>query len=511
MMRTQLIREAEYLVQPDFKALLNHFELGNSEVSKKLLEAHRDELRQLRALHSLPPEQQRSVAISKAQQKQQLLVSMGLLPIQQPILPPGMLPGQVQPSNGLVPGHVQRLPPNMMNVIGPATQQPSTQVQTQPQPNGQGQPQQPSSQTSSQQQLNGTSVPAPSPVPPQVQVQGTPQLPQQSPISANVGAVSTPPLKPPSNGINHLSPSNNAALVTGSLADTGPTVRVSTPMRKMMSATPQPSNGFSNNAPLQPQQLFPVGPGMNGMQMLLQQQKLAHAHAQHMQQQQVQHLMAEQTQQQQQMSSTAQQAQAFQQHQANMAMNGIGSGMNAMSGGPQVAGMIPINSAMNMSVQNMNLALGNPNLQLHLPPNRMQRTAQQQANFAAALSMNGMNGIGPGAGMGMNVNVNGMPMNGIPMNGMPVNGLQQAQHGMSISRAPSVHPGMHPMMHPGMNGMHMRPPSAMSPMMRPPSTAPSNSGVHSVMPSPSLRPSSVPTNPHGSPARPPQVVPPPQS
>ena len=495
MMRTQLIREAEYLVQPDFKTLLNHFELGNSEVSKKLLEAHREELRQLRILHSLPPEQQRSVAMSKAQQKQQLLVSMGLLPIQQPILPPGMMPGQVQPLNGLIPGHVQRLQPNMIG----------HQVVTQcgPPQTGQGQPQTPSSQLPSQ-QLNGASVPTPAPP----QVQGTPQLPQQSPGGANVGAVSTPPLKPPTNGINHLSPSNNAALVTGSLADTGPTVRVSTPIRK-------PSSGFPNSAPLQSQQLFPGAPGMNGMNVqMLMQQKLAQAHAQHMQQQQVQqHIMAEQAQQQQQMAATAQQAQAFQQHQANMLMNGVGVGMNGMSGGSQVAGMLPINSAINMSMQNMNLALGNPNLQLHLAPNRMQR-AQQHANFAAAL---GVNGIGPGAGIGMNVNINGMPMNGMPMNGMPMNGLQQAQHGMSISRAPSVHPGMHPMMHPGMNGMngmngmHMRPPSAMSPMMRPPSTAPSNSGVHSVMPSPNLRPTSVPTNPHGSPARPPQVVPPPQS
>jgi hypothetical protein len=262
MTRTQLIREAEYLVQPDFKTLLNHIDLGNSEVSKKLLEAHREELRQLRVLHSLPPEQQRTVAMSKAQQKQQMLVSMGLLPIQQPILPPGMMPGQVQPPNGL---HVQRLPSNMVNMIGPAV---SAQVQQQT--NGQGQQQTPSSQPLSQ-QLNGTSVPTPAPVPPQVQVQGTPQLPQQSPVGANVGAVSTPPLKPPSNGINHLSPSNNPALVTGSLADTGPTVRVSTP-RKMMSATPQPSNGFPNSAPLQPQQLFPGAPVMNGMnvQMLLQ-------------------------------------------------------------------------------------------------------------------------------------------------------------------------------------------------------------------------------------------------
>ena len=524
MMRTQLIREAEYLVQPDFKMLLNHVELGNSEVSKKLLETHREELRQLRVLHSLPPEQQRSVAISKAQQKQQLLASMGLLPIQQPILPPGMLPGQVQ-QNGLVPGHGQRLPPNMMNMIGSAVQQSPSQTQTQPQTNGQGQPQPPSSQPGSQ-QLNGTSVPTLSPVPRQVQVQGTPQLSQQSPVGAR--SVSTPPLKPPSNGINHLSPSNNAALVTGSLADPGPTVRVSTPMRKMLSATPQQSNGFPNSASLQPQQLFPGAPGMNGMngmnvQMLLQQQKLAQAHAQHIQlqqQQQVQQqIMAEQAQQQQQQQMAVTAQQALQQHQANMIMNGVGVGMNGM-GGQQMAGMMPINSAMNMSMQNMNLALGNPNLQLHLPPNRMQRAAQQHVNFAA-LSMNGMNGIGPG--MGMNVNVNGMPMNGMPVNGL------QAQHGMSISRAPSVHPGMHPMMHPGMNGMngmngmsgmngmngingiHMRPPSAMSPMMRPPSTAPSNSGVHSVMPSPSLRPTSVPTNPHGSPARPPQVVPPPQS
>jgi hypothetical protein len=153
--------------------------------------------------------------------------------------------------------------------------------------------------------------------------------------------------------------------------------------------------------------------------------------------------------------------------------------------------MIPLNSAMNMNMQNMNVALGSPNLQLYLPPNRMQR---------AALGIIGISGMGPGAGMG----VNGMHMNGMPLNGRTVVSislhlheystltpkifLQQAQYGMFISHAPSVHPGMHPMMHPGMNGMngiHMCPQNAMSPIMRPPSTAPSNSGA--CPPEPSSR------------------------
>lgn len=462
---------------------------------------------------------------------------------------PAATQNQAQPSPAQAPSPVRAPTP------GQTTQTQATST-----------PVQPHVSTPAQTHLSGSAQSSPSqatPAPPQASPNPPPQPltlgggPSSASVSTSftsyMNGTSSPP-KPMANGYHqspHPSPRPPMAGLGG--ADTGTTVRVSTPIRKpTMPLQPNGSvqmNGFYGPAPntssvpsshtgfgstgmsagmyhssqniklisqqQQQQQMLAQYQQMQGQMIPLQMQQ-QHQHFQQQQQQQQQQQLAQQHQlqqlqlmqmQQQQMNGMSNQAvQAhfgeISQNQQFMNMQAANQGVHGQNLFPNL-GMTPntnANSSMNMNMQNVNLQLGPQNMALRLP----NRAQQQQGGIPRPPTA-----MGGDFGMGMANGTSPMmqPMQGMGMN---VGGNAQMAAAMSITRAPSTPLSLRPNvgggLHPNGNMMMARGQSIgpmQSPMMRPTSAASMHSNIGMPMqPAPSLpvslqgSPANIPQTPH---------------